>query len=203
MSLLWALLLANGARGIVPEEDWLVGRRASASHLTELKDGSLLLSNGLISRRFVTSPNWATVSLQSVTPMVGATEVLRGLSPEAPWGASFESFFDEDMLTSRGSSRRVGGRNKEPFYPTQRVGKHGHVKSTKCCVVVKLTINFEGSNRPNHDHGRQRLRHVVRARAEYMLMPTEYYRTSVPGRHKSMYSEELLVGARSSSTHIM
>ena len=76
---------------------------------------------------------------------------------------------------------RVGGRG-------QRVGKHGHVKSTKCWVVVRLTINFEGSNRPNHDHGRQRLRHVVRARAEYMLMPTEYYRTSVPGRHKSMYT---------------
>ena len=75
---------------------------------------------------------------------------------------------------------RVGGRG-------QRVGKHRHVKSTKCWVVVRLTINFEGSNRPNHDHGRQRLRHVVRARAEYMLMPTEYYRTSVPGSHKSMY----------------
>ena len=55
--------------------------------------------------------------------------------------------------------------------------------------MVKLTINFEGSNRPNHDHGRQRLRHVVRARAEYMLMPTEYYRTSVPGSHKSMYPQ--------------
>ena len=53
---------------------------------TDPTDGSLLLSNGLISRRFVTSPNFATVSLTQEVPFSGhsgAIEMLRGVSPEA------------------------------------------------------------------------------------------------------------------------
>ena len=45
----------------------------------------------------------------------------RGLSPEATFTALVVSDFS-----------RVDGRNKEPFYPTQRVG-HGHrAITTKC-----------------------------------------------------------------------
>lgn len=72
---------------LLPHEDWLVGRQPTPAALTvDPTDGSLLLSNGLISRRFVTSPNFATVSLTQEAPFSGhsgAIEMLRGVGPEA------------------------------------------------------------------------------------------------------------------------
>ena len=66
--------------------------------------------------------------------------------------------------------------------------EHGAASiTTKCLGPGQIINKFRRSKRPDRDHDRQRLRRGVRARAEYMLMPTEYYRTSVPGRHKSMY----------------
>ena len=74
-----------------------------------------------------------------------------------------------------------------PFIQHKEWGSTGTSITTKCWVLVRSTLYFEGSKRPDRDHGRQRLRHGVRARAGYMLIPTEYSRTSVPGRYKGMY----------------
>ena len=79
------LLLAFLALGLLPSEDFLVDKPLVPSTLTKDADGSLLLSNGLISRRFVTTPNFATVALRSEVSFDtgGVLEVLRGVSPEA------------------------------------------------------------------------------------------------------------------------
>jgi hypothetical protein len=87
LSLLTAVLSPGPSLALLPHEDWLVGRQPTPAALTaDPTDGSLLLSNGLISRRFVTSPNFATVSLTQELPFSGhsgAIEMLRGVSPEA------------------------------------------------------------------------------------------------------------------------
>lgn len=79
------MLLAFQALGLLPSEDFLVDKPLVSSTLTKDADGSLLLSNGLISRRFVTTPNFATVALRSEVSFDtgGVLEVLRGVSPEA------------------------------------------------------------------------------------------------------------------------
>ena len=75
--------LGAAVLSLLPAEDWLVGRPPTTSTLTKLSDGSLSLSNGLVSRRFFTSPNWGTVSVRAEVPVSGAHELLRGLGPEA------------------------------------------------------------------------------------------------------------------------
>ena len=77
-----ALLLA-ASQALLPSEDWLVGRPLSQSRaaFTTEPDGTLLLSNGLVSRRFVIrSGQWSTISLAAKEPF---SETLRGISPEA------------------------------------------------------------------------------------------------------------------------
>ena len=78
-----AVLLAS--LSLLPSEDFLVGRPSTPTTLTKDATGALLLSNGLISRRFVTSPNFATVSLRSEVSFDtgGVLEALRGVAPEA------------------------------------------------------------------------------------------------------------------------
>ena len=78
-----AVLLAS--LSLLPSEDFLVGRPSTPTTLTKDATGALLLSNGLISRRFVTSPNFATVSLRSEVSFDtgGVLEALRGVGPEA------------------------------------------------------------------------------------------------------------------------
>ena len=78
-----AVLLASLT--LLPSEDFLVGRTSTPTTLTKDATGALLLSNGLISRRFVTSPNFATVSLRSEVSFDtgGVLEALRGVGPEA------------------------------------------------------------------------------------------------------------------------
>ena len=93
--LLAAQVLLLPTRGMIQSEDWLVGRAPTASSLNLEDDGSLLLSNGLIHRRFVTTPNWATVSLQSAS-----VEFIRGLAPEARLNLRC-------MRHQRNSSRRL------------------------------------------------------------------------------------------------
>lgn len=83
------LLSIHGASCLIPEEDWLVDRPASSSSLKELDDGSLLLSNGLVSRRFMVKPNWATLSFRNELPASGGSkELLRGFAPEARMNVS-------------------------------------------------------------------------------------------------------------------
>ena len=79
-----AILLAS--LSLLPSEDFLVGRPSTPATLTKgAADGTLLLSNGLVSRRFVTTPNFATVSLRSEVSFDtgGVVEALRGVGPEA------------------------------------------------------------------------------------------------------------------------
>ena len=78
-----AMLLAS--LSLLPSEDFLVGRPSTPATLTKGADGTLLLSNGLVSRRFVTAPNFATVSLRSEVSFDtgGVVEALRGVGPEA------------------------------------------------------------------------------------------------------------------------
>ena len=77
------MLLAS--LSLLPSEDFLVGRPSTPATLTKGADGTLLLSNGLVSRRFVTAPNFATVSLRSEVSFDtgGVVEALRGVGPEA------------------------------------------------------------------------------------------------------------------------
>ena len=79
------MLCFSGALALLPSEDFLVGRAPTASKLLKAADGSLVLTNGLISRRFVTTPNFATVSLRQEKMLAasGPTEFLRGVAPEA------------------------------------------------------------------------------------------------------------------------
>jgi hypothetical protein len=78
-----AVLLAS--LSLLPSEDFLVGRPSTPATLTKDAAGTLLLTNGLVSRRFVTAPNFATVSLRSEVSFDtgGVIEVLRGVGPEA------------------------------------------------------------------------------------------------------------------------
>ena len=78
-----AVLLAS--LSLLPSEDFLVGRPSTPATLTKDTAGTLLLTNGLVSRRFVTAPNFATVSLRSEVSFDtgGVIEVLRGVGPEA------------------------------------------------------------------------------------------------------------------------
>ena len=58
-----AVLLAS--LSLLPSEDFLVGRPSTPTTLTKDATGALLLSNGLISRRFVTSPNFVTSNMHA------------------------------------------------------------------------------------------------------------------------------------------
>ena len=80
-----AALLCAHATALLQSEDFLVDRPPSVSRLDTNADGSLTLTNGLISRRFVTRPNFATVSLRNEEPhdLGGPLEALRGVGPEA------------------------------------------------------------------------------------------------------------------------
>jgi hypothetical protein len=78
-----AVLLAS--LSLLPSEDFLVSRPSTPTTLTKDGTSTLLLSNGLISRRFATAPNFATVSLRSEVSFDtgGVVEVIRGVGPEA------------------------------------------------------------------------------------------------------------------------
>jgi hypothetical protein len=81
--LLLSALLLPAAHALLPREDWLVGRPASQSKAAFAvdPDGTMRLSNGLVSRRFaIVDGQWATVSLAAEEPFA---EALRGISPEA------------------------------------------------------------------------------------------------------------------------
>ena len=93
------VLLLVSVLALLQEEDWLVGRPPTVSTLKKQSDGSLLLSNGLVSRRFVTSPNWGTVSIRAEAPFTGGShEVLRGVGPEARLNLSCTSKTRRQLL---------------------------------------------------------------------------------------------------------
>ena len=82
----WLLLVALAAptHALLPNEDWLVGRPISQSRATfstDPADGTMVLTNGLATRRFsIIDGQWATISLAGEEPHA---ETLRGVSPEA------------------------------------------------------------------------------------------------------------------------
>lgn len=83
-SLRLLLVTLPATAALLAEEDWLLFRPSTPSSLSSAADGSLLLTNGLVSRSFLTQPNWATVSLRGESPQHGgAEEMLRGVAPEA------------------------------------------------------------------------------------------------------------------------
>ncbi len=60
--------------------DWLVTKINTPTTLTKTSEGTLLLSNGLISREFVTTPDFGTVNFYSHREQSSA---LRAINPEA------------------------------------------------------------------------------------------------------------------------
>jgi hypothetical protein len=82
------LLLLGGDGGTAKAPDWLRSRMPAALHpasATTSRDGArLTLTNGLVSRTFALSPNFATVDLSLEQGDQGAGQTfIRGLSPEA------------------------------------------------------------------------------------------------------------------------
>ena len=110
LQLLLALALPLLIQGVSQARDWLVApiSDATPSTLDASTPGFLTLSNGLISRTFITSPCFATVDLElhSNPP----TKLFRGLSPEATLkvngtavaigGCNGQSYFDSFNLAS-------------------------------------------------------------------------------------------------------
>ena len=81
------------------QNDWLV-QPFNQPASVEDRDNQLILSNGLIRRTFVTSPNFATVDY---TNQIRESSLLRGIKPEA-------------LLTINGNEFEVGGLKGQPDY---------------------------------------------------------------------------------------
>ena len=84
---------------ISQQNDWLVQPYTQPASVEET-DNQLILNNGLIQRRFVTAPNFATVDY---TNQITETSFLRGIKPEA-------------ILTINGKQYDVGGLKGQPDY---------------------------------------------------------------------------------------
>ncbi len=96
---LLVLECAPPASALLQREDWLVSRPVALSKavFSTQADGTMLLSNGLVSRRFgIRDGQWATISLSGEVPSF--IEMLRGVSPEARINVSCPSF---EYSTSR------------------------------------------------------------------------------------------------------
>ena len=96
LSALAACVRANTflPRGVPQASDWLVSTAApTPTTLTQPTPGTLLLSNGLLSRTFATSPCFATIDVALARP---PQTFFRGLSPEA-------------LITLNGDAFPVGG----------------------------------------------------------------------------------------------
>ena len=88
-------------RGVAQVADWLVSTAPPVpTTLTAPTPSTLVLSNGLLSRTFVTAPCFATVDLNLLNP---PTTFFRGLSPEA-------------VITLNGSAANVGGCVGQPLF---------------------------------------------------------------------------------------
>ena len=81
------------------QNDWLVQPYTQPASVEET-DNHLILTNGLIQRRFVTAPNFATVDY---TNQITETSLLRGIKPEA-------------ILTIDRHEYEVGGLKGQPDY---------------------------------------------------------------------------------------
>ncbi len=81
------------------QNDWLIQPNTQPATVEEA-DSQLVLSNGLIQRRFVTTPNFATVDY---THLITGNSILRGVKPEA-------------ILTINGQEFEVGGLKGQPDY---------------------------------------------------------------------------------------
>ncbi len=81
------------------QNDWLVQPYSKSATVQET-DNQLLLDNGLIQRRFVTAPNFATVDYIN---QITGSRLLRGIKPEA-------------VLTIEGQQFEVGGLKGQPEY---------------------------------------------------------------------------------------
>ena len=84
-----ALSTAVATAAAAEDVDWLLAAHdpAASSHkatLTKGEGGALELSNGLVSRSFITEPNFATVDLRRLDTLYsGGGSFFRALSPEA------------------------------------------------------------------------------------------------------------------------
>ena len=81
------------------QNDWLVQPFDQPATVQEI-DNQLILSNGLIQRRFVIAPNFATVDYVN---LITGSSLLRGIKPEA-------------VLTIDGQEYEVGGLKGQPDY---------------------------------------------------------------------------------------
>ncbi len=87
--------------GDISNADWLVAPIEIEANLEAAEEpGDLTLSNGIISRTFVTSPNFASISLKNHTDR---REFIRGVKPEA-------------TITIDGESYPIGGLLGQPDY---------------------------------------------------------------------------------------
>ena len=67
-------------QSIVQQNDWLLGGDQAKAGLYQTPEGYLVLSNGLVSRTFTTTPNAATVALEVLGQDIS---FLRSVRPEA------------------------------------------------------------------------------------------------------------------------
>lgn len=95
------LLAGTTVRSVSSQKDWLVDNSGYRATLTEDTDrGEIVLSNGLIRRRFRLAPNAATVAFDN---LVTGQAVIRGIKPEAEVEIDGQSF-------------QVGGLKGQPNY---------------------------------------------------------------------------------------
>eukprot|EP00035_Acanthoeca_spectabilis_P039477 m.62578 g.62578 ORF g.62578 m.62578 type:complete len:884 (+) comp9617_c0_seq3:22-2673(+) len=116
----WTLVVATVILGVPrakascqQDADWLVHQPDTPVTLSATSIGgndAVVFSNGLISRTFITSPNWATWSLTE-----GGEELLRAVQPEATFQLDNTTMFSVGGLT--GSPTSAFKTPEDPFKP--------------------------------------------------------------------------------------
>lgn len=124
MILLLPLLhIAIGGSGKNKEKDWLIDGESFKAR-TNVQEDTLRLSNGLVSRTFVLSPNVATISLDNL--MTGNNE-LRAVRPEA-------------IVTLDGKDYPVGGLEGQPV---QNYFTTDFLHEMKVCDTAFVCTGYE------------------------------------------------------------
>ncbi len=94
------LLAAIVSNVSAQSSDWLLGNFSEKSKLETKSDSAIILTNGLISRTFSTTPNGATIGFDN---LVTEETLIRSVRPEA-------------LVEIEGIEYEVGGLNGQPVH---------------------------------------------------------------------------------------
>ena len=75
---------------VYPDSDWLIDGRYYKADLHEIDPNTLVLTNGLVSRTFSTTPDFATIGYNELH--TSKCSILRALSPEAVLSLNSHTF---------------------------------------------------------------------------------------------------------------